>query len=739
MRKLLFVLLVAALGLFFFAFRHAPQDQDDGVYVEKEGELLLPQHNVAIAVVDLEAAGLSLRKAADIPPLRQLHKDFTEMPGAVKVESLLNVSRVVSEGDDIIVSSAIPSQTESIRSEYLRRLSEELPDFPELSPYINEKQDTLLYYLYFSNDSRPADIHRFLSDLKKEWKDTIPFEYTGKAPIVAETEAKLTTDIAVFFPILALMVILVFSLFRSLRALAVSVFLMVLAMTVAYGFVRYIGLPPTPLILLIPVFSLGLLSDYLIHYFYHRLHPHAAEEGSAAGFASALSIRRRLFFPLTLTALSTITGFLSLSLINGSGHLQVGLIIAAAVLITWSGVFFWIDYLDFVPQQRSLLKRFRDFQGRIFKWIAKYRYLFFLLIAAALLWGGIQLKNLTIEPYPIEQLPESTSIRKADERINEDFYGTLPFFLEIDTGEKMGIMKKETLLRLDDMHGKLEEGGAGYAFSLLSVLKRMNYYFMGSEETLLTSTEFDDFYDALIEQYLLYYSSSVDPLEYESMLDNSYRFFSVKGLLYYHNYADLDRFLRSLEEIEADFPEGWTMSLHGGARELREEHERLRANWLLSFLAGSFLIFITVLVFYRRIGLALISLFPGFISMIISFGFISMAGISIDIFSIIFVAIITGLVIDYSIHTLIALDQLTEVKSLEESFTFVVGYSGIPIFLSFMTSLLSFFVLLLSSFSGARSLGFLLITSLVLSFFLSLYLLPLIILPHRLNKESSDA
>jgi predicted RND superfamily exporter protein len=115
--------------------------------------------------------------------------------------------------------------------------------------------------------------------------------------------------------------------------------------------------------------------------------------------------------------------------------------------------------------------------------------------------------------------------------------------------------------------------------------------------------------------------------------------------------------------------------------------------------------------------------------MVISFGLISMAGISIDAFSIIFVAIITGLVIDYSIHTLVALDQIKEVESLEEGFSRIIGYSGIPIFLSFLTSLLSFSVLFLSSFSGARNLGFLLLASLILSFFLSLYLIPLIILP----------
>ncbi len=733
MKKYLFLVVVAAFVLLFILWSPESKDPGSDVYAEKEGELLLPQHNVAIAVLDLNRAGLSLQRASDIPVLRDVQEDFIQLPGVVKVESILSASRVISENDEIIVSKAIPGEQEGVTNEYLRRLSEELEEFPELTPYVNEEQDTLLYYIYFGNQVPSADIYRVLGDLREKWEGTLPFEFTGKAPIIAETESQLTGDISLFFPLLALMVIAVFSLFRSVRVLVVSIFLMLTAMGVSYGFVRFFGIADTPLVLLIPVFSLGLLSDYLIHYFYHYFHTSGLDRGE--GVHPPESLRARLLFPLSLTAISTVTGFLSLSLINGSGHLQIGLIIATAVIITWCGVFFWIDYLDFPGKSREMMAGFRDAQARVFTQIAKYRYIFFLLIAGGVVWGAVQLGNLSIEPYPIEQLPPSTTIKKADTVINEEFYGTVPFFIEVDTGEKMGIMKKDTLLRLDEIHNIMEAGNVGYAFSMLSVLKRMNYYFMGSEETLLTSTEYDDFYDALIEQYLLYYSSSVDPLEYESLLDNSYRFFSIKGLLYYSNYGDMERFLGMIDTLENQFPEGWSLSVHGMVNELVKEHNNLRNNWLLSFLAGSILIFITVLFFYRRFVLALISLIPGVISMVISFGLISMAGISIDAFSIIFVAIITGLVIDYSIHTLVALNHIEKVHSLEESFRLVVGYSGIPIFLSFMTSLLSFMVLLLSSFSGARSLGFLLITSLVLSFFLSLYLIPLIILPNRLKRE----
>lgn len=731
MKRYLFPLIVTTVAVALFLLSPKARESGPEAYAENAGRLLVPQHNVAIAVVDLKAASLSLGRASDLAPLRKLHADFSALAGVEKVESILNAFRVISQDDDIVVSRAIPADESGVTDAYLARLSAELPNFPELSPYVNGKKDTLLFYVYFDDKARSADVYRALSGLQEKWKDRLPFDFTGKAPIVAKTESLLTGDIVLLFPLLAIFIIAVFFYFKNVRAIAASVMLMLISMGSAYALVRFLGFADTPLLLLFPLFSMGLLSDYAIHYFYHFFHnPDPAVQGG---------LGKILRFPLSLTALSTITGFLSLIFIKGSGHLQLGILISAALAVMYFGVFFWLETWKYPERTKPRVSRFSEFQGRLFVRLVKYRYPVFVLIGCAFIWGAFQLGNLSIEPYPIEQLPESTTIKKADRRINDEFYGTVPFFIEIDTGEKMGIMKKETLIKLDGIHRAMKDADTGYAFSLLTVLKRMNYYFMGAEDTLLTSSEFDDSYDALIEQYLLYYSSGVDPLEYESLLDNSYRVFSIKGLLYYRDYGDMRRFLALIDRIRGDLPETWTLTVHGATAQLKAEYDNLAGNWLFSFLFGSILIFLTVLLFYRRLGLALISLLPAAVSMVISFGCISLAGIKIDAFSIIFMAIITGLVVDYSIHTLVALDQLKTVTNLAESFGAVIGFSGVPIFLSFLTTLLSFMVLLLSSFSGARALGFIMIISLVLSFIFSLYLIPLIVLPNRMKKEADRA
>ncbi len=722
-KKYMFPSLVVLLTAFTF-FMTSPDDSKVvKPYQDTDSQLLIPQRNVVIAVLDLSEYDISFFSEDTVSLLENLSTDFQNIGGVTQVDSILNANTVRSDEEEIYISPVIPEKSE--RSE---QFYEDLPgiigEHSELKPFINSSMDSLLFYIYFGYKVSPAEIDSSLIEVNKKYPQ-FSFEYTGKSPIVAKTEILLTEDILIFLPLLIVLIMVVFLSLRNIKAIIVAWILLLLAVLASYTLIRFGGVKNSPMILLIPVFSLGLLSDYIIHYFYHLFY--------APDRNNEHSVRRKLLFPLSLTAISTLTGFLSLLFINGSGHILLGSVIAFSVIITYLGVFLWLPYLKFRLPSRNILPRFQRTQVWFFSRIVKRRRIIYFILLLVVAWGMFLLPNLKIEPYPIEQLPGESTIKKADRVINKEFYGTLPFFIEIDTGGEGRILTRDALLSLENIHTILDGSDVvGYSYSMLTVLKRLSFYFEGSEDILLNENLTDSF---IIEQYLLYYSSSVDPLEYESLVNSSYRVFSVKGLIYYSNVDSLEDFYLIIDKIKAGLPEGWSLRIHGMVSDLKAEENSLRKNWIFSFTFGSFMIFIMVLIFYRKTWLALLSLIPGIISMIFSFGLISLAGISIDAFSIIFVAIIIGLVIDYSIHTLGAIDSLSEISSLEDSFSYIINYSGKPIFLSFLTSIFSFSVLFLSSFRGARTLGLLLFSSLLVSFFLSVYLLPIIILPYKIKRE----
>jgi len=726
-KKYGFLTITVVLFLLFILFTPEKRSEELSIYADDESNLLIPQKNVVVAALDLKISDIT--DPGIFRNLLKLEEDFSTMKGVISVDSLINANVIMTVEDDIEVKRIIPRDRELITDEFIENLGNAVTPYPELKPYINASMNTLLLYIYFGNSVPPAQIDLQLQALQKEYKTILPFEFTGRAPILAETEKLLTKDIAIFLPLLIILVMAVFLILRNRKAIALSWGLILLSAGVSYTFIQFLGMEESPLILLLPVFGMGLLSDYLIHYYYHYFYESSAADG--------LEVRKRLLFPLSLTVLSTLTGFLSLVFLNGSGHIQLGTMIAAAIVLTFAGVFLWLPYIN-IPTDSSIriLPRFKSIQLRFYSFISSHRIVVYSIVLLLGIWGGSQLPRLKIEPYPIEQLPEKNTVKLADTLINKEFFGTVPFFIEVDTGEQNGLLSKETILQMDRMHSILSESSTiGYTYSLLTVLKRMNYFFQGSEETLLTDSSMDDIFPMLIEQYLLYYSSSVDPLEYESLLDSSNRYFSIKGMIYYRNVDNLNQFKKATEMLRTTLPEGWNMSVYGMVDDLNTEQRKLSGNWIFSFLFGSLLIFLTVLLFYRNLKLALLSLIPAVFSMIFSFGIIAGASLSIDTFSIIFVAIITGLVIDYSIHTLAAIETIKKENLKDAGYDYIVNYSGIPIFLSFLTSLFSFSVLLLSSFKGARNLGILLITSLMISYFLSMFLLPLLALPKSHTKE----
>ena len=100
-----------------------------------------------------------MTKAKDINKLRVLQDDFTSLKNVTKIESILNVSRVISQGDDILVSKAIPTEQSIVTDTYLEHLAQDIHDFPELSPYVSDDLKTILFYVYYGNyadsQSRP--------------------------------------------------------------------------------------------------------------------------------------------------------------------------------------------------------------------------------------------------------------------------------------------------------------------------------------------------------------------------------------------------------------------------------------------------------------------------------------------------------------------------------------------------------------------------------------------------------
>jgi len=456
--------------------------------------------------------------------------------------------------------------------------------------------------------------------------------------------------------------------------------------------------------------------------------------------------------PLSLTALTSVIGFASLTFLGGEGHILLAVTVGISILVIYLLVLWWLPSMPWMnlssskrrkPSSRSITRRLQRGLTLVFLGFFKVRYIVLVLALAAIALGILALPRLKVQPYPLEQFPDSLTIIKAERVLNDKFSGTVPFTLEIDSGQSGSFIEKSGLQRLEEAHRVLGANpDIGYQNSILTVLKRMHYYFNDSDPRYLSIPEIEDVqrFSALVEQYLLFYSASASPESYESLIDSAHRVVSIQGILKYRGSGSITEFLSSLSQVRMELPPEWRIELSGPLNELLIRQKQLERNWFFAFAVGSLLIFLTVLIFFKSLKMSIISMLPSLFILLVVTGICLVIGIQIDEYTIIIVAVSTGLTIDYTIHLLNSIRSIRGRSSTKSPSSnrrkrtlrygyFLIRSGGLPVFLSFLTSFVAFSSLYLSSFAGAAHFGILISAAITSAFFIGVFLLPLFFIP----------
>ena len=578
-----------------------------------------------------------------------------------------------------------------------------------------------------------------LEGLQRETRSRygVQLDFTGLRPVRTYIERYLTQDLLKTLPFMFLLISLVYYLaFGNWCVMAVAWVLTMGITAFAFSCYWVITRQVPTMVILIPTFTFGLLSDYILHMGYHLQ--------GRSGLRSWRSVRKYLLVPLTLASMTSMVGFLSLVTLSGEGHVLLAVTVGISFAMIYVFALWWLPgvigpRLEAAGPPKPLVRWWSRATNRVFALIFYRVYknrrvgLPILLVLAVV--AAASVFRLKIQPYPLKQLPDSATVVKAERLLNGRFSGTVPFRLEIEASQNEAFLYRESLRALESVQGLLSESSdIGYQLSILSVVKRINYYFHDSDPQFLAIPEVQDEerFPSLIQQYLLFYSASASPDEYESLIDAGFTTVSIHGILRYRDSTSLDDFQRSLDRITSSAPPGWKIRLSGSLSELIRIKANMERNWYFTFGFGTILIFCTVLVFFRSITMSLISLVPSFCILLVLAGVAPMLNIQVDEYTIVIVGVSTGLTIDYTIHMLNTVRKTVSGRRSwrsVRSFGYALARSGSqPVFLSLLTTILAFVTLFVSSFTGAVHFAFLLCLGMGSAFLISVFLLPLFFL-----------
>ena len=659
---------------------------------------------------------------------------FRAMEGLRGYSSPLRATVVRASEFDIVVRPFVPAALlESYDAGVAAKLRESYDRFPEIHPYWSADFRTAAFYLELGSKLAPAVLVERLERLQGilAAQYGVALHFTGVRPIVELTGRLMVRDLRALLPLvgIATAVILLLT-FGGTRGVLVA--LVATASAAAAGSALFVLLAGagTPLLILAPVFAGGLFSDYAIHMGYHL-----GWRGDRSGRAA----RAYLYLPLALTAATTVIGFLALGGLGSTVHRFVAVTVSVGALAALVLALWWMPLAGRVRGARrgtaagAFARRVHRLLVSALLLLGRQRAVATVVVLLPVAAALPQLGRLAPEPYPLRQLPAASTIVQAERIFNREFAGTVPFAVELDAGLQDAFLQRTALEHLGSAHRRLDELPAvGHQHSLLSVVRRIHHYFgtgaAGPDE--LPAADDPELFARVIAQYLLFYSASASPTEYEALTDHRLATVRLHGILRYRDFATLGALQQAVDGIREQVPEGWRVSLAGPAQELLAHGERLRRNWLSALAASAVLIFATVLAVFRNLRMALLSLVPASAVLVAVAGLAPAFGVRIDDYTVIALAITLGLAVDYTIHTLNALRHTVVAagtpprrvaeRSMVGQASAIVRGCGVPMFMSFLTSVTAFLSLAVSSFSGAVHFGIMIAAAILGALVLSL-------------------
>ncbi|MGH7209278.1 MAG: efflux RND transporter permease subunit [Nitrospiraceae bacterium] len=533
-----------------------------------------------------------------------------------------------------------------------------------------------------------------------------------------------------FFGALGIVMGVLYLSFRSFQGMLVPVMTAVMSVLWGLGLMGLLSIPmdtfnaTTPI--LIMAVAAGHSVQILKRYYeeYGRLH-----DSPAAVIESLTKIG-----PVMLTAGSiAVVSFLALTAFPTLTIRIFGVFTAAGIL---SAV---ILEMTFIPAFRSLIpapKRYETERERLRDWLDRLteslsnlvtgrcwgRVFGTLAVVFTLLLTGISL--LHVDNSLKRNFGENSSVRRDDRALNARMGGTNTLYLLIEGPEPDSIKNPAVLRAIDAVQTHLQSGYelVGKTQSLADFLKKMNRAMHADDpqyDRLPESRE-------LIAQYLLLYSMSGDPGDFDTYVDFEYRSAVVWAYLKTDSTAYIERVIRELRPfVGSQFPPEYRVSIGGGMAQGAALNEVMVQGKLLNIGAIAISIYLISSLVLRSAMAGLFVLIPLSLCVLANFGVMGLTGISLDIGTSTVSAMAVGVGADYAIYLIYRLrEEMRALGDPDKALRVTLATAGKAVTYVALAVGLGYSILIVTGFVFHARMGFLVAMAMGISCLAAIALLP---------------
>jgi hypothetical protein len=242
---------------------------------------------------------------------------------------------------------------------------------------------------------------------------------------------------------------------------------------------------------------------------------------------------------------------------------------------------------------------------------------------------------------------------RADDRLlNERLAGTNSFYVLVEGASDDAIKDPAVLAAMAKTQDWLaRQPGVGHTLSLVDMLKQINRGMTGGVSNDVRGPDALPQDPDLIAQYLLLYSMSGEPGDFDGLVDYGYRNAIIQAFVKTDSsafVADLDARIRPV--IAANFPPGVTVRLGGSITTPTAMNEVMVNGKIKNIVQIYAMVFLVSALLFRSLSLASLILLPLIFTTVAVFGVMGLAGIPLQIATATVSALAIGIGADYAIY-----------------------------------------------------------------------------------------
>ena len=644
--------------------------------------------------------------------------------------------------------------TEELRSQKTidavkKELFEKLPFYDNL--LYNKETGTIQTAIYINKEIvntpvRKAFVFKKLIPIIDafEKETTLDVRVSGM-PYIRTINAQNIIDEIQLFVLGALLItgIIFFFFFRSYRATFITLLVVTIGVTWAFGFIGLFGYEITVLTALIPplIIVIGVPNAvFLINKYQQEIKLHGQQ-------AKALQrVISKIGNATLMTNITTASGFATFVFVKSQLLREFGILASVNILSIFVLALLIIPILySFMepPKKKHLNHLERKWMENVVNWMEKMvreqRITIYITTVIVIILGIIGLYQIRVSGSLIEDMPKTKAFYKDIKFFEKEFGGIMPLEILIDTKKEKGVMKLSTLKRMDKINEVIESfPELSRPVSVVNLVKYSKQaFYKGNPKyyQLPTSQE---------QSYIFEYTKNSDGNS--DMLNN---FVDSTG-----QYARITTFMKDVgtdkmndiqerlqQVVKKEFPEErYNVSFTGKALVFLKGTNYLISNLVFSLSLAIFLIALFMAWMFRSFKMILISIIPNMLPLLITAGLMGFFGIPIKPSTILVFSIAFGISVDDTIHFLAKYRQelMANNWKIRRSVYAALRETGVSMFYTSIVLFFGFLVFTVSSFGGTIALGGLVSITLLFAMVSNLLLLPSLLLTFEdkiANKE----